>query len=70
MQQRGPSAYTVFDLEGRDMEGMPLGNCHLGDYDSLQEARAQVESEGLTCWEIWLGDRIVAQSDPEGASSL
>ena len=64
MNQRGPSAYTVFATSGRDVDGSYLPDLYCGSYDSLSEARGCVEFDGLKSWEIWLGDRIVDEGGP------
>lgn len=62
MKHQGPSAYTVYATNGRDVDGRYLPDLYCGSYETLEEARGCVEFDGLTSWEIWLGDRIVDES--------
>lgn len=62
MKQQGPSAYTVYATNGRDVDGSYLPDLYCGSYETLPEARGCVGFDGLTSWEIWLGDRIVDES--------
>ena len=64
----GPSSFAVFGfiaLPSTDVRsaGMPL----IETFKTLDEARARVIADGLTHWEIWQGDHIVEESDPNGA---
>jgi hypothetical protein len=62
--QRGPSNYEVIEVLA---DGSTWSH---GVYWTLDEARGCVLFDGLSEWEIWQGDHIVAESNVDSGEAV